>query len=220
MRKPPPTPIRKLTDPNVLRQLYCDQRLSLNQVAKQLRVSKRTVNVALVRFGIPRRTRGEGLKLVANQEGAEVIYTEEEKRLLALAIDLEGAIYLVKRRNHCNPAISIVNINHPLIEHIYSLARTGHTCSYSRRNYRRAWMWNVNSVFQVENLLKQIVPYLIAKQEQGKLLLEFCQSRIQNFASPLSERDKVIYEKLRELNRRGIVSGELDYSYVKVDLCG
>jgi len=198
----------KLTDASSLKHLYLREKLSLRQIGRRLGCGHRTVRLALIRFGIPIRSREEGIKNRYISPYSEVIYTEEEKKLLAMAIDLEGAIYIAKRKRHYKPGVSISNISRALLEHIYRLSRIGTICSYPRKHYRRVWMWTVASTIQVENILKEILPYLIAKKEQGKLLLGFCQYRIQNFGSQPTEKEHNFYVEMKALNKRGRVEND------------
>jgi len=58
----------------------------------------------------------------------------------------------------------------------------------------------------VKFFLEQIKPYFVAKKDQAELMIKFCESRIDNPRAPYTQEEIEIYNRIRELNRRGIVA--------------
>jgi hypothetical protein len=59
---------------------------------------------------------------------------------------------------------------------------------------------------QKRRFLESIFPYLIAKKEQAKLVLEFLSRRSADRKVKTTERERLLYARLRELNQRGRTS--------------
>jgi len=196
-----------------LHNLYWNEELSARQIAHKLRVGHRTVLLKMIAFGIPRRERLEGIKITwykdAKNKGLETKLTGEERRLLALSIDLEGSIGVYKqktRRLRYTAAIQVSNTNLELLKYVQALAKTG-TISIHRKPYKpnrkKAYLWFTHNLFIVKKLLEEVQPYLIAKKEQALLVLKFCNLRLSNYHKPYDKEEEEIYLKLKELNRRG-----------------
>jgi uncharacterized protein YoaH (UPF0181 family) len=64
---------------------------------------------------------------------------------------------------------------------------------------KEAWMWRLTKQKDIELFLLSILPYLIIKKEQAKVLLKFV--RLERTA-PVESRQKA-YEEIRALNVRG-----------------
>lgn len=64
---------------------------------------------------------------------------------------------------------------------------------------KEAWMWRITKQKDIELLLLSVLPYLIIKREQAKVLLNFV--RLERTA-PVESRQKA-YEQIRALNVRG-----------------
>ncbi len=64
---------------------------------------------------------------------------------------------------------------------------------------KEAWMWRITKQKDIETFLLSILPYLIIKREQAKVLLKFV--RLERTA-PVESR-KNAYEEIRALNVRG-----------------
>jgi len=113
-------------------------------------------------------------------------YTEEEKRLIALGIDFEGCIGLYrwsKQTGHFRPIIAIASTSKELIDYWLRLVRIGSVTSQiynSRRNkhWKDAYYWRMTAAGEVLSLLKQVVPYLIAKHRQAQLVILALERRI------------------------------------------
>lgn len=217
-RKPPPPPSYKISKNQIplLKKLYLKDKLSLREIGKILGCGHRTIRLALIRFGVPLRDQYEGFRTYYYRYGAKVMeelnktkYSEEEKRLLALAIDLEGAIALTKRKkgNRLSGYVQVANTSKAILDYIYRLARIGRVSRMVqyKGNRKRVGHWTISDFFRMKFFLENIEPYLIAKREQARLMIKFCESRINNPRAPYTEDELEIYQKMKMLNRRGRV---------------
>lgn len=80
---------------------------------------------------------------------------------------------------------------------------------------------------QKRRFLEAISPYLIAKKEQAKLVLEFLSRRSEGRKVKTTEYERLLYARLRELNQRGRTSepvttarGALDTVKIQSELHG
>jgi len=213
--------MRKLAlDPNLLKRLYIEEGLSLTQTAEKLGCSKRTVNLAMMKFGIPRRTRYEGVKHYFDVYYETLIpqlrslqFSEEEKKMLALAIDLEGAIMLNKNKNgQLKGCIAITNTNLDILRYIHELAKVGaigpcrRTIKGNRKTY---WTFYVNGFMPMKFLLEKIIDYLIVKKKQAELMVRFCENRIRSPRAAYTTEEIQIHEEIKRLNKRGKSDSEI-----------
>jgi hypothetical protein len=79
-------------------------------------------------------------------------------------------------------------------------------CSAVREGNRKlSYSLNINSSC-ILTVLENILPYLIVKQQQARLILEFCTLRKLEgkFGNNYVDREQVIYEELKVLNKRGL----------------
>ena len=123
---------------------------------------------------------------------------------LAGIIDGEGCITIgAGQRETCvnyNALLLVQNTSKKLIDwlqhnfggHVYlSKKETSKT--------KTAWMWRFTKKKDIELILLAILPYLVVKREQAKILLNFVRME----PSMNSELRRLAYEKLRALNSRG-----------------
>ena len=101
--------------------------------------------------------------------------SEAEKGWIAGIIDGEGCIGLYKgfkdrdrRRWQWMAVIQIGNTNKPLLLHTKQLCHAGALCSNGKSGY----ILRISSAKAVANILTEVSPYLVAKEDQGNLLLE------------------------------------------------
>lgn len=162
------------------------------------------------------RERLEGIKAHyhqdATEKGLESERTDEEKRLLALAIEFEGSIGLLKHNRRTGPryraSIQVANTRMELLRYVSSLAKMGGITprkpNLTQPNHKPSWTWYVHNLFLVEKLLAELEPYLITKREQARLVLDFCRLRLKNYHVPFGEQEAVIHQRLKALNHRGL----------------
>jgi hypothetical protein len=85
----------------------------------------------------------------------------------------------------------------------------------SRSNHRRGWLFKIARHSGVKAILEAVAPYLVVKKERAELMLEYVNRRIRighrtthsvvhgRFLKTFTEEDRIFYEKMKKLNRRG-----------------
>lgn len=135
-----------------------------------------------------------------------------EKGYLAGAIDGEGTICITKVRGNVKygrlyPIVSIVNTDRHMLEicqkYLHGLGRVGiHTRNYEGR--KSIYYLKLSKFSHVIRVLREIAPYLVVKQKQAKLMLEFLE--IRNYrphprtAEGVTGREWEIYREMKQLN--------------------
>lgn len=124
---------------------------------------------------------------------------------LAGIIDGEGCITVgAGQRETCvnyNPILAVQNTSKALIDWLQS--KFGGQVYLSKKQTKKnkpAWTWRFTKKKDIELILLAVLPYLIVKREQAKILLNFV--RLER-AAPTELRVQA-YEQLRKLNTRGI----------------
>jgi hypothetical protein len=131
--------------------------------------------------------------------------SKEKFIYLSGILDGEGCITVgAGKRKTCinyNPIVCVQNTSKPLIDWL-QLTFGGQTYLSKKETKRTkaAWMWRITKKSKIEALLLSVLPYLLIKRNQAKLLLNF--ARLEPGA-PTQLRVE-IYDKLRVLNSRGI----------------
>lgn len=133
---------------------------------------------------------------------------ETDKAWIAGFIDGEGYVGITRHRKKANHEQSNSWLYHPwlvltstdtrVLEYIQSvistqkrtfLRRTG-----ARSQDKEAFQVKVTKFSEVVSALGAVLPYLKIKARQARLVIEFCKIRT---------KAKIIYLKLRKLNKRG-----------------
>lgn len=197
-----------------LRRLYHKDRLSLSEIGRKLGMPKPTIRELFIRFNIPRRTRYEGIKNYFNRyykkiwrDLSHIQYTDEEKRLLALAIDLEGCIAITKRKtDRLMGYVEITNTSMKMLQYIKEIAKIGNIyhCGVGKGNRKPYATWHLGGFAYIKFFLEQIKDYLIIKKKQARLMIRFCEFRLRSPRAPYSEEEMEIYYKMIKLNKRGL----------------
>lgn len=124
---------------------------------------------------------------------------------LAGILDGEGCITIgAGQKETCinyNAIVSVQNTSKKLIDWLQS--KFGGQVYLSKKATEKtkpAWMWRLTQKKAIELLLLAVLPYLIIKQEQAKVLLSFV--RLTPEAN--SELRAVYWQRLRILNARGV----------------
>ena len=140
---------------------------------------------------------------------------------LAGFYDGEGCLNLThqksKRNTAFSPQIDLVNTNHAAMELIISFLADLDIPVYvskskkhgvfhrdSGRSHKQRMTIRIARMKSVKRFLEHISPYLVLKREQAELLLEFVSSRAERYTKT-TDRDFVIYKRLRELNGKGVL---------------
>lgn len=134
--------------------------------------------------------------------------TDFELGWLSGIIDGEGCFTMSPgSKGSYNVGIKLVNTNNLIIEkicdilrklnlafHVYDAHRSG--------NQRPAKRVEINGVMRVEKALKKLLPYIVAKNEEATVLLEYVTKRL---ATPYGEMDPILdlstYQWLRQLKK-------------------
>ncbi len=114
-------------------------------------------------------------------------------------VDAEGHITIgrTRRRNTIgyNPRIGITNSYLPVLKMAKELFG-GSICSAGNEKGKPLFIWYISSKDAIEKCLLHILPYLIIKRDQAKVLLEFV--RLERFAP--KEHRMSLYERMVELH--------------------
>jgi hypothetical protein len=123
---------------------------------------------------------------------------------LAGIIDGEGCITIgAGKKETCinyNAILCVQNTSRKLIDWIQS--HFGGQIYLSKKETdktKAAWMWRFTKKKDIELILLAILPYLVVKKEQAKILLNY----VRLDRSMNSEVRRLAYEQLRALNARG-----------------
>lgn len=123
---------------------------------------------------------------------------------LAGILDGEGCITVsAGKRKTCvnyNPLICVQNTSKQLIDWLQlTFGGQVYLSKKETAKTRTAWMWRITKKRNIESLLLSVLPYLLVKKNQAKLLLNFVRLE----PSALTEQRVIIYGKLKNLNSRG-----------------
>jgi hypothetical protein len=133
---------------------------------------------------------------------------ETDKAWFAGIIDGEGCISIFKRGPDFTPSVKIANTNELLInkcKQVLEEAEIGYYIRYSdrgeRSNSKPAWELIMESRPRVIATLNLILPYLVSKREQAKLVLDWCSQDKRKKDDTLEN----FIPNIRLLNQRGRV---------------
>ena len=141
-------------------------------------------------------------------------FTEVEKARLAMGIDCEGTIGLLKpEKKGFQPYISFSNTRMELLSYFKEVTRAKGSVNWFLKksgNRRPACSLTIANLAHIYALIKEIQPYFILKGEHASLVTEFIEIQDTNLRK-LKWREHIkntprqfeIYERLHELNRRG-----------------
>ncbi len=135
---------------------------------------------------------------------------EKDKIYIAGFVDGEGSIMINcykpkhKERKAFRGRFEVANTNKPIIEYIKNRFDLGEIRQYKKRSlkHKQAYYFQIGKQQEIIKALEQILPYLKIKQEQAKILIEWCKLRRS------SRRNYTTYEmclakKIQKLNIRG-----------------
>ena len=107
--------------------------------------------------------------------------SDNEAGYMAGLIDGEGSFNISPAGGRrLNVSLNVSNTNRPLIDKLFEDAGVGtvYPAQYRERQNNTIWIWAVCSRVHLNALLPKLIPYLIAKKRQAKIVLKFCQRRI------------------------------------------
>lgn len=141
--------------------------------------------------------------------------SECEARVVAMAIDTDGTIGIIRHHSHGSlgyvPNTEFANTTPKLVEAVKDMIDDGTSVKDRQvqgRNCKRGYYVNWRSLGDVYNILVQIRPHLIRKGEVADVVMDFCEIRLKklqkNYHAPYGEEERVLYECAKELNMKGI----------------
>lgn len=137
------------------------------------------------------------LFLSDKMKGKDIIY-------ISGIIDGEGCIGIFKE-NHkgkqpiLRPLISITNSNHQLLKYLLNRLPKVKPIFYKRDIiFHKNWTLMFRKQEIVESILREILPFLVAKREQANLVLKFINLRKQN--KRYSQEEWKLYRIVKNLN--------------------
>jgi hypothetical protein len=141
------------------------------------------------------------------------LLTETQKAYLAGIIDGEGCLRVDCGKNgkgtvKYSITITVANTNFNLIKYLHSTTNIGSVLPIPKKGNRKPQLrWTVYSK-QAEEFLLQVLPYLLVKEPQAKILLEarkHCRIPGRRGLSDKEKKSKEkLYLKIKKLNRRGL----------------
>lgn len=140
----------------------------------------------------------------------------EESVWLACAIDTDGHVgikhqkqvrktqYGIYYYNYYLPQIGFGNTHKGITERFACLidAKVSRSSPPAKKEWKRKYNTVTFDTIKIKTILEEIIPYLIVKQERGKLVLEFCNYRLSNpgdHSTKTTRNDRGWYEKYHNL---------------------
>ena len=122
--------------------------------------------------------------------------------------DADGTIGIYKRSTYLVPSISCTNTDKKIIDAVCAILeeasikyRVDYQDRGDRTNAKPAWTIKLESRPRVLSLLQHLEPYLVGKQQQARLVMEWCELPV--YRKKRSERNTEIVDTLSALNMRG-----------------
>ena len=139
--------------------------------------------------------------------------SQDDLRYIACAIDTEGSISLGRsskaKTHHINfaPHIDIVNTNYKWLTYIAQLlGQNRRKIEVRDRGMGQRIIYSLYiPTTLARNLIPQILPFIIIKRQQAKILLKYWElrkSRGKGLKTTYGKRELKLAEKMREINMR------------------
>jgi hypothetical protein len=126
--------------------------------------------------------------------------TPEQLAYFAGILDGEGCVSIIESKQRLYPVISIVNTNKDLIQWLYNnVDNSKITERKATKNKEKIYRWQVSRLGAVSGILIRVLPYLIVKELQAKVVIRFCA----DYYSKNKEIKRAYILIIRELNSRG-----------------
>lgn len=134
-----------------------------------------------------------------------------EKAYIAGIIDGEGLIglYFIHSLRDLSllPMVAATNTKRILIEYLHD--KLGGTVGNqpARKNRSPVFIWTANKNSDIATILDSVLPYLLVKKEQAKLLLQYVTNHLAREVpkrTSIPQTELETYIRLRHLNHRGI----------------
>lgn len=159
--------------------------------------------------GIASKAHDLGIQRMAREKKVaekDLDLNKQKSSYIAGVIDCDGSITIYKskgsssQREYLKPEIKVSNNSHELIEEISS---TLETYQITDDNRSKCTYLSIKGKACLP-LAKEIEPYLVAKKKQCKLLIEWCESRLnrsERYGS-YTERELKIQRKIQDMNHQ------------------
>jgi len=138
------------------------------------------------------------------------------KNYLAGFIDGEGSIAIYKHKDvrtqkgyTLHPHFEIANTNEEVLKAIKEVIGGKLKIKPKQKGCKKVYYVEFQDYEQIKKALTIVLPFLIIKQKQAKLMIEFCNSRIKSQGKRYSERDFEIANIFSTINKRGERSNKL-----------
>ncbi len=129
-------------------------------------------------------------------------------------LDGEGGIQITKtarkQRSYpiaLHPCVYFTNTNRTVIESMKEWLNSGSmVVSHSKKGYRDTYILHVTGMQNIVLLLSRLLPFLIIKPKQARLLIEYCQSRMLHHHGTdrhYSQAELELYSALIQANKKG-----------------
>ena len=129
---------------------------------------------------------------------------------LAGFIDGEGSIALYKHKDSrvqkgytLHPKFLVSNTNEVIIKAIQKEIGGKIKSMSQHKGCKIVQIVEFQDYKQIKSILEKLLPLLIIKQPQARLMIEFCENRIKSSGKKYTERDYEIAEIFSNINKRG-----------------
>jgi hypothetical protein len=118
---------------------------------------------------------------------------------LAGLIDGEGSIQIYKHRGTYEYRLKIGNTDLRLMQWLISNVGGKYYTETNRNKdkHKTLHQWRTTGINNTKKVLEEVVPFLVLKQEQAKILLKY-------FEAESTKGRELLYLKLIPLNKRGV----------------
>lgn len=121
---------------------------------------------------------------------------------IAGIIDGEGCVTLIRNKTgYISQSIRVDMTSASCIRLLYSSTLIGAMYVADRKGQRKVYSWQISDRLQVYSLLRAIHPYLIIKQEQAELVMQFIERRIRK--ATMGSYDLELCNKVKDLKKVG-----------------
>ena len=123
---------------------------------------------------------------------------------IAGIIDGEGSFAITPNSTRFAPHLTISNTNLLMLKTCYEFSGIGTIFEHPLKkdkpiHHRRQYIWAVSAINHLDILLPILIPCLVIKKEQARLMHEYCKRRIDGLV--VSERDLEICDLVKQHNR-------------------
>ena len=117
-------------------------------------------------------------------------------------IDGEGSIYLSTTKGNTSvvAGVAVTMTSLECVNFLHRITGMGHIQVYKRPGkYKTAYKWTIGGRLEIYLFLKAVHPYLLVKEKQADIMLEFVERRIKE--TSINAYDFQLREDLQKLNK-------------------